>query len=155
MNAVIWLIIFIVLLVVEFVTMGLATIWFAGGALAAFIAALLGDVLWLEIVVFCVVSFVLLFATRPLAVKWLNKDREKTNVDSTIGKTAVVTKTIRNLQGEGEALLEGMTWTARTEDDTAVVEKGSLVRVLRVSGVKLIVEVLAQKSEDALAESEA
>ena len=109
MNAVIWLIIFIVLLVVEFITMGLATIWFAGGALAAFIAALLADVLWLEIVIFCVVSFVLLFATRPLAVKWLNKDREKTNVDSTIGKSAVVTKTIRNLHGEGEALLEGMT----------------------------------------------
>lgn len=142
MNAVVWLIIFIVLLVVEFITMGLATIWFAGGALAAFIAALLADVLWLEIVIFCVVSFVLLFATRPLAVKWLNKDREKTNVDSTIGKTAVVTKTIRNLHGEGEALLEGMTWTARTEDDTAVVEAGQLVKVLRVSGVKLIVETL-------------
>ena len=154
MNAVIWLIIFIVLLVVEFVTMGLATIWFAGGALAAFIAALLADVLWLEIVIFCIVSFVLLFATRPLAVRWLNKDREKTNVDSTIGKTAIVTKAIRNLQGEGEALLEGMTWTARTEDDTVVVEEGSLVKVLRVSGVKLIVEVLAQESGDASAKSE-
>ena len=147
MNAVFWLILFVMLLVVEFVTMGLATIWFAGGALIAFIVALLADVLWLEIAVFCVGSFVLLFATRPLAVKWLNQDRAKTNVDNTIGKTAVVTKTIRNLHGEGEALLEGMTWTARTESDTAVVETGKLVKVLRVSGVKLIVEELPEEGQ--------
>jgi len=145
MNAIYWLILFIILLVVEFFTMGLTTIWFAGGALVAFVVALLTDVLWLELVLFCVVSLVLLFATRPLAVKWLNKDRAKTNVDSTIGKTAVVTQTIRNLHGEGEVLLEGMTWTARTEDETAVVEKDKLVKVLRVSGVKLIVEELPQE----------
>lgn len=145
MNAVYWLILFIILLVIEFVTMGLTTIWFAGGALVAFVVALLTDALWLELVLFCAVSLVLLFATRPLAVKWLNKDRTMTNVDSAIGKTAVVTKTIRNLHGEGEALLEGMTWTARTEDDAAVVEEGKLVKVLRISGVKLIVEEVPQE----------
>ena len=66
MNAIYWLILFIVLLGVEIVTLGLTTIWFAGGALAAFVAALLGDNLWLELTLFCVVSFALLFCTRPV-----------------------------------------------------------------------------------------
>lgn len=139
MNAIYWLILFIALLVIEIITLGLTTIWFAGGALAAFAAAILGDNLWLELGIFCVVSFFLLLVTRPAAVKWLNKDHVKTNVDSLIGRTAVVTKTIRNLKGEGEVQLDGMTWTARTEQDSIELEEGRQVKVLRVSGVKLIV----------------
>ncbi len=139
MNAIYWLILFIVLLVIEIITLGLTTIWFAGGALVAFVAALLGDNLWLELAVFCVVSFFLLIVTRPAAVKWLNRDHVKTNVDSLIGRTAVVTKTIRNLKGEGEVQLDGMTWTARTEEDSVELEEGKQVTVLRVNGVKLIV----------------
>ena len=146
MNAIYWLILFIVLLGVEIVTLGLTTIWFAGGALAAFVAALLGANLWLELTLFCVVSFALLFCPRPVAVKWLNRDRVMTNVDSLIGQTAIVTKTIRNLQGEGEVKLNGMTWTARAGEDSRELEEGKVVRVLQVRGVKLIVEE-AQKQE--------
>ena len=145
MNAIYWLILFIALLLIEIFTMGLTTIWFAGGALAAFVAALLGDALWLELVLFCGVSLVLLFVTRPVAMKWLNKDRVMTNVESMPGQTAVVTKPIRNLQGEGEVQVGGVPWTARTEDDGVELEEGTLVKVLRVSGVKLIVEALEQK----------
>lgn len=139
MNAIYWLALFIALLIIEIATLGLTTIWFAGGALAAFAAAILGDSLWLELTLFCAVSFFLLLVTRPVAVKWLNRDHVKTNVDSLIGRTAVVTKTIRNLKGEGEVQLDGMTWTARTEEDSAELEEGKQVKVLRVSGVKLIV----------------
>ena len=147
MNAIYWLILFVILLGVEIATLGLTTIWFAGGALAAFVAALLGDNLWLELILFCVVSFVLLFGTRPVAVKWLNRDRVMTNVDSIIGQRAVVTKTIRNLQGEGEVKLNGMTWTARSGDDSREMEPGAVVRVLKVSGVKLIVEEVPEEGE--------
>lgn len=139
MNAIYWLILFVALLVIEIITLGLTTIWFAGGALAAFVVAILGDNIWVELTVFCVVSFFLLFVTRPAAVKWMNKGRVKTNVDSLIGRTAVVTKTIRNLQGEGEVQLDGMTWTARTPEDSMELEEGKQVKVLKVSGVKLIV----------------
>ncbi len=139
MNAIYWLILFVALLVIEIITLGLTTIWFAGGALAAFVVAILGDNIWVELTVFCVVSFFLLFVTRPAAVKWMNKGRARTNVDSLIGRTAVVTKAIRNLQGEGEVQLDGMTWTARTPEDSAELEEGKQVKVLKVSGVKLIV----------------
>ncbi len=139
MNAIYWLILFVALLVIEIITLGLTTIWFAGGALAAFVVAILGDNIWVELTVFCVVSFFLLFVTRPAAVKWMNKGRARTNVDSLIGRTAVVTKAIRNLHGEGEVQLDGMTWTARTPEDSAELEEGKQVKILKVSGVKLIV----------------
>lgn len=147
MNAIYWLILFVILLGVEIATLGLTTIWFAGGALAAFVAALLGDSLWLELILFCIVSFLLLFGTRPAAVKWLNRDRVMTNVDSLIGQRAVVTKTIRNLQGEGEVQLNGMTWMARSGEDSRELESGEVVRVLKVSGVKLIVEKVPEEGE--------
>ena len=91
MTAVYWLIAIIVLLVIEAVTMGLTTIWFAGGALAAFIACVAGAELWLQVVLFIVISLVLLFFTRPFAKRYINKEPEKTNVEGLIGKEARVT----------------------------------------------------------------
>lgn len=148
MDAIYWLILFIVLLVVEIITLGLTTIWFAGGALVAFALSLLGASEVLQWAVFCVVSLVLLFATRPWAVRYFNNQKkEKTNVDSLLGKTAVVTSEIRNLEGKGEVFVNGVNWTARTEEDSEVIEKDTRVTVVAVQGVKLIVEV---KKEDSL-----
>ena len=93
-----WLILLIVAIVTEVITLGLTTIWFAGGALAAIFVAVLHGPLWLQIVLFFLVSLLLLFFTRPVAVKYFNKDRVRTNVESMIGKQAIVISEIDNLQ---------------------------------------------------------
>ena len=129
----------IVLLVIEIATLGLTTIWFAGGALVACIAALLHANIWVQIVLFLVVSVLLLFFTRPLAVRYMNKDRTKTNVDSMVGKEAVVTEAIDNLKAQGVVQVNGLEWTARSEESQEVIPKGAIVEVGRVDGVKLIV----------------
>jgi len=141
MNPIYWLLLFIVLLVIEIITLGLTTIWFAGGALISFVLAMLGTAPTIQWAAFCAVSLVLLFATRPWAVRYFNNQKkEKTNVDSLVGKTAVVTTEIRNLEGKGEVFVGGLTWTARTADDAAVIPEDTHVTVKAVQGVKLIVE---------------
>ncbi len=139
MEAICWLAIVIVLLVIEIATLGLTTIWFAGGALVACVAALLHANIWVQIVLFLVVSVLLLFFTRPLAIRYMNKDRMKTNVDSMVGKEAVVTESIDNLKAQGVVQVNGLEWTARSEESQEVIPKGAIVEVGRVEGVKLIV----------------
>lgn len=135
-----WLIIFIVCIAVELATMGLTTIWFAGGSLIAAVVAALAAPVWLQIVVFLAVSFVLLYFTRPVAVKYFNKDRVKTNVESMIGKQAIVISEINNLQGIGQVTVGGIEWSARTVKEDVTLPVGSVVVVRAISGVKLIVE---------------
>ena len=142
MNAIYWLILFIVLLVIEIITLGLTTIWFAGGALTAFVLSMLEVPPTVQWAVFCAVSLILLFATRPWAVRYFNSQKkEKTNVDSLIGRTAVVTSEIRNLEGKGEVFVNGLTWTARAGEDSLVIKEDTRVTITAVQGVKLIVEV--------------
>ena len=136
-----WLIALVVFLVIEAATLGLATIWFAGGALVALIAAMCGDGLGIQVASFLVVSLVLLFFTRPLAVRFLNKDTLKTNVDRVVGMEGVVTEEISNLAGTGKVSLGGNMWTARTENEGGTIPVDAVVTVLRVEGVKLIVKV--------------
>ena len=138
MDSIVWLGVLILMILLELATMGLTTIWFAGGALAAFIAALCGASLLVELGLFLVVSFLLLFAFRPLAMRYVNSRTVKTNVESLAGKTARVTEEINNEMGQGTAVLNGQEWTARSADDT-VIPAGSLVVVDAVSGVKLLV----------------
>ena len=136
-----WLIALVVFLVIEEATLGLATIWFAGGALVALIAAMCGAGIVIQIVLFLVVSLVLLFFTRPFAVRFLNKDTLKTNVDRVVGMEGVVTEEISNLAGTGKVSLGGNMWTARTENEGGTIPVDAVVTVLRVEGVKLIVKV--------------
>jgi Membrane protein implicated in regulation of membrane protease activity len=135
-----WLVLLVVLLVIELATLGLTTIWFAGGAAAAFVASILGAGLVVLIVVFLAVSILLLVFTRPFAAKYINKNRVRTNVDSLLGQKAVVTQDIDNLAGTGEARVDGKVWMARTENDGEQIVCGTTVTILGVSGVKLIVE---------------
>lgn len=137
--SIIWLVVLAILLVIEFLTLGLTTVWFAGGALVAFLISLVGGPLWLQLLLFIAVSVVLLLFTRPLAVKYLNKDVQKTNVDSIPGKKGIVTATIDNLKAEGQVTIQGMEWSARAKNGN-IIEKGKVVRVTAVEGVKLIVE---------------
>lgn len=136
-----WLIALAVLLVLEILTLGLTTIWFAGGALAAFLVSLVSDSLILQIVVFLVVSFVLLFFTRPVASRYLNSKRTKTNYESLIGRDVKVLERIDNFNNTGLVLLNGLEWMARSVDDETIIEPGEKVIVREVSGVKVIVEI--------------
>ena len=135
----VWLIVIAVLLVVEFATAALTTIWFAGGALLALICAFLGGPVWLQVFLFAVGSVVLLFLTRPLAVKYLNKGAVHTNADSLIGKEAVVTERIDNLRSTGAVQVNGQVWTARSVNPEHTIEKDEVVMVRAIEGVKLIV----------------
>ncbi|MCI9139363.1 NfeD family protein [bacterium 1XD42-8] len=140
MDAFIWLAVIVICLIIEAVTLGLTTIWFAGGALIAFIASLFRVPIAIQFFLFFIVSLALLFLTRPIAIKYFNKDRIKTNVDTLIGKQAVVISEINNLKGEGTVILEGKEWTARSNAKHEILEDGMVVKILRIEGVKLIVE---------------
>ena len=124
------------------------SLWFMGGALTALIAALCGAEIWLQIILFFVVSIALLLCLRPLSKKLLKKRKVATNADSNIGKTAVVTETIDNLRGTGAVKISGVEWSARSVDDS-VLEKDAVVRILRIEGVKVCVERAEKKEEKA------
>ena len=134
----VWLILFAVLIIIELVTMGLTTIWFAGGAVIACVLAALNAPIWAQVLIFLIVSVVLLIFTRPIAVKYFNKSRVRTNIESMIGKQAVVISEIDNIQGIGQVKVNGMDWSARSFDGTHI-EAGKVVVVRAVDGVKLIV----------------
>lgn len=135
-----WLVLLVVLVVIELITMGLTTIWFAAGALAATIMSILGLPILLQILVFLVVSGVMLYFTRPIAVKYFNKDRIRTNAESMVGRQAIVISEIDNLQGIGQVTVGGMEWSARAADDAAKLPVGAVATVVAIRGVKLIVE---------------
>ena len=138
-TSICWLAVFVLLIVIELATMGLTTIWFAGGAVAGFIASMLGANVVIQAVVFFVVSIVLLIFTRPFAVRYINSNKTKTNIDGLIGQEALVLEEINNIRETGCARLEGKEWTARSVDDT-VIHADTVVIVERIEGVKLIVK---------------
>lgn len=139
MSLVTWLIIAAFLIIVELGTMGLTSIWFAVGAFAAAITTQFTNNLWIQLIVFMVLSIILWIFTRPIAVKHLNLGKEKTNVDSLAGQKAIVITTIDNLQATGQAKVNGLEWTARSADDS-IINAGETVIIKEVEGVKLIVE---------------
>ena len=136
---VVWIVAIVVLLIVEGLTSGLVTIWFAIGALAGLICQLVGAPLWLQLTVFLVVSFVTLVLTRPLAQKHLNSKTQPTNADRLLGKECIVTEAIDNVAGTGAVTVGGQVWTARSVSD-AVIPNETRAVVRRIEGVKLIVE---------------
>ena len=140
METMFWLIMFAVLLVIEILTMGLTTIWFAGGAIVAFVLAYVGFGLPVQIIVFLLVSIALLVLTRPIAMKFFNQERQKTNAESLIGQNAVVLETIDTLHGVGRAEVNGMEWSAKTGDADMIIEAGEVVIIEGIQGVKLIVK---------------
>lgn len=137
---IVWTVLLIVLVAVEIATMGLTTIWFAAGALVATIAAACNAPLFVQIALFLIVSVLMLVFTRPVAVKYFNKDRVKTNVESLVGQKGIVTGEINNLKGCGQVTLNGMEWSARSAGQDCVIPEGSVVVVKEIHGVKLIVE---------------
>ena len=138
-TQIVWAALIIVFLIIEAVTAGLASIWFALGATAALILSFIlpGALFW-QIALFIVVSVITLVLTRPLARKYVNAKIKPTNADRVIGKTATVTKQIDNIQGMGEVSVDGRMWSARSDGDN-IINVGELVVVKSISGVKLFV----------------
>lgn len=137
---VVWLIMIIVFTCVELSTVTLTSIWFAAGALAALLVAMFNGGIGVQLVVFLIISLGCLFLTRPWAKAFLNAKKISTNADRAIGEEVRVEERVSNLDRTGRAMVLGQEWTVRTEDDNTIIEKGELVRVVRISGVKLIVE---------------
>lgn len=136
----VWLIAVIVFLGVEISTVTLTSIWFAAGALAAMLVAMFNGNFIVQVVAFIIVAFGLLYATKPWAKKFIDTKKVNTNADRAIGEEVRVLERVSNLDQTGRAIVHGMEWTVRTEDDNIMIEQGELVRVIRIAGVKLIVE---------------
>ena len=139
MQKIVWLVLLLLFAGIEAASVGLTSVWFAAGALCALIAALLGGALWIQVTLFLAVSALCMLAVRPLAKRHLNSKVEATNADRVIGEQAQVTEDIDNIRGKGAVVIRGVAWTARSEDGSPV-PAGSLVKVLRIEGVKVFVE---------------
>ena len=100
-----------------------------------------GDRIWLQFAVFVILSFLSMIVFRPIAMRFFNPVKEKTNIDEIIGKKAVVIESIDNLQGTGKVRYQGMEWTARAEEENDRIEKDAEVEIIAVKGVKLIVKM--------------
>lgn len=146
MTTIGWLVVIVVFIVIELNTLALTTIWFAGGALAAFLAAMIGFSIKIQLVIFLIISALLLIFTRPFATKFINKGTVKTNASDLIGKKARVTAEINNQLSQGAAVVNGQEWTARAEDENNVIPAGEMVLIKEIRGVKLIVERIKEEN---------
>lgn len=135
---IVWAVLIVVFFVAEGATAGLVSIWFAAGAIVALASAFLDATIWLQIVLFIVISVVSLLVTRPLSRKYVSKKIQPTNADRVIGVTATVTERINNFEGTGAVSVGGRIWTARSTTSD-VIENGTLTVVRSIEGVKLIV----------------
>ena len=143
---IVWTAAIILFGIVEAATAGLVSIWFVAGALVALVAAFVGAPLWLQIVLFLLVSAVALALTRPLLKKITTTTAEATNADRVLGEIAKVTETIDNENSTGAVYVDGKTWTARSVDET-VIPAGSRVHIESMQGVKLLVKPVETKME--------
>ncbi len=153
MEAIVWVVLAIIFAVVEIITVGLTSIWFAGGALAALLVSALGlNVVW-QIVVFVLVSVLLLVFTRPWALKYVKPHHVKTNYESAIGKNVCLTEEVDNIKGTGTAVLSGQEWTARAYEEGKKFAAGMIVTVKEIRGVTMyVVESEAMPVQNGAAE---
>ena len=135
---IVWLVAVIVFLAVELSTVTLTSIWFAAGALGAIIVALLGGGLVLQVTVFLALAVILLFFLRSIVRRRFNPRLTRTNVDSVIGSTGVVTTPVNNIAALGQVQINGMEWSARSTYNTHI-PAGTLVQVDKIEGVKVYV----------------
>ena len=138
MDTIIWLALLIVFLIVEAVTVTMVSLWFAGGCLAALLAATTGGSLGFQIFTALVVSAALLACLRPIVRKHFTPGLIKTNVDAVIGSCGYVTADIDNVSATGTVKLGAMEWTARSADGSPI-PRGTLVKVEKIEGVKAFV----------------
>ena len=145
-EAIFWLAALIVFICAEAATVTLVSIWFAVGALAAIVVALLGGGIGLQVTVFLIVATVLLISLRTVVRKYFKPRLVRTNVDSMAGKTGIVTVPINNVAALGQVTISGMEWSARSTTGAALPE-GAKVRVARIEGVKVFVSLAEEPAE--------
>ena len=138
MEAIIWLVLMVVFLIAEAVTVATISLWFAAGALVALLVSLLGLQVWLQVVLFLLVSGVLLACLRPMVKRHFTPKLTRNNVDAIVGTRGMVTAEIDNVCAAGQVKLNGMEWTARSTTGQ-IIPAGTLIRVDRVEGVKVFV----------------
>lgn len=136
-----WLALIVLFIIAEAVTVALVSIWFAGGSFVGLILAALHAPWWLQIIGALLVSGVLIYFTRPVAMRHFNRNRVKTNISSLAGKQAIVTESIDNLQATGQVIVNGQEWSARNVVGDTVIPEGAVVVIEKVSGVKLMVKL--------------
>lgn len=141
--SIVWLVALIIFVVAEAATVGLTSIWFALGSLAALIASAAGAPIIVQVVLFIGISILSLVLVRPLGQRYLNAKRVPTNADRILGAEAVVTEEIDNLKGQGHVSVAGVPWTARSEYNE-IIPADTVVCVLRIEGVKVFVAVKEQ-----------
>lgn len=147
LPSVIWLALLILFVVVEAATVGLVSFWFAIGALCALLSTFFVSSVWVQIIIFLVFSALSLALLRPMAQRYLVPRRVHTNADRVIGKEAEVIEIINNLKATGAVKVSGVTWTARSSDES-VIALGEIVRIDRIEGVKLFVTPLGKKEKE-------
>ena len=145
--AVIWLVLLVLFVLAEAATVTVVSLWFAIGALAALVVSMCSGPVWLQIVVFAVISAVMLWTLRPVIKKHFTPNLTRTNIDAVIGSTGMVTVEINNTLAQGTILINGMEWSARSASGESI-SANTLARVERVEGVRVFVspvEVAAVK----------
>ncbi|MGN0350895.1 MAG: NfeD family protein [Roseburia sp.] len=144
---IIWILLIIIFAVAEIITVGLTSIWFAGGALVALICSAFGANEIVQIIVFLVVSLLLLFFTRPWALRYLKPHLTRTNYEEALEQKVSITENIDNLKGTGTAVWKGQEWTARAYEDGVVIEAGTIASVKEIRGVTMYVVPIQEKVE--------
>ncbi|MDO4748005.1 MAG: NfeD family protein [Eubacteriales bacterium] len=135
-----WLVLTVLMVIIEACTTQLVSIWFAVGALSGCISALITEKIWIQVLVFVVVTVITLITTRPLAKRVNNKIKTHTNSDRNIGKTALVVSDINNTDSVGQVKVSGSIWSAKSADNSVIL-KDSEVVVKDIEGAKLVVEL--------------
>lgn len=135
----VWFVLLLVFCVIEAASVQLVSVWFALGALAALVAKFFNASLTAQVTIFIVVSIICLIATRPIVKKLHSKNIQSTNADRCIGQDAVVIEEIDNMNAKGQVKVNGNVWTARSENGE-IIPKDSIVKTVRIEGVKLIVK---------------
>lgn len=143
-SAIVWLVLLILFIVVEAATVSMVSSWFAGGALIALLVSLIGGAVWLQMLVFFTVSIVLLALLRPMVRKFLKPRLVKTNADSLVGTTCRVIEDIDDMQGRVQ--VGDVSWSARSQDG-GKIPAGTLVKILKIQGVKVYVEEVKKETE--------
>ncbi|MDR3120763.1 MAG: NfeD family protein [Clostridiales bacterium] len=138
-GALFWLILIVAFCVLEGMTFALVCIWFAGGAVAALFASLLGAGQLAQYAVFVVASALLLTLTRPLVKRHFSGRKVRTNSDRVIGEAGVVIKAVDPVAGTGQIKVLGQIWSAKPDDGVSAIAEGLSVVVVGISGVKVSV----------------
>lgn len=135
-----WFLIFLILIIVEVLTINLSTVWFIIGSVFAFFSSFFIKSLNYQIIVFIVFTIISVILTKRFLIKVSNFKKISTNFDSIIGKTCIVTKDINNLLNQGEIVIDRNIWSALSKDDNVIIKEGTKVKIFGIKGVKVIVE---------------